>query len=559
MDNNASAVAEICRRLDGIPLAIELAAARVASMSAPEIAGLLDERFRLLTGGRRTAVERHQTLRATVDWSYSMLDEPTRLVFDRLAVFAGSFDARAAEAVVSGEGIERWDVLDALASLVAKSMVATDETDHGVTRYQLLETMRQYARERLDEQNAGDAWRRRHAEYFVGFAGEAGMGVRGPDELLWRSRMRDELDNLRTAVTWALDSERDDDAELGLRVIAYLAWEATMDRAAGVGTWALRAVDRAEPAPSGLRAAVLGAAATDVAIGGDGEGARPLALAALEHGEPPDCPAPGTATFALSLCESFAGRPDEALRLILALELEHAAFTDDQWIVAGLACIASIVGDAGGRSRCRPVKAELALRVARQAGNPSMLVSALFAWGYAIQYDDTAGALAAFDESVALTRAGATDSAVGRRARAERAAPSACRGCARRVARAPGCDHVLRRDREPRDRRRNPAARRCHVRGAREFERSRCSRAWSCRAVPDIATSSARARGAGRGRAAGAIGGRRGEVPRGRSTRPGDVVRRGGRLLARAARRDDRRGRTCSSFRIRSRPHQLVD
>ena len=143
--SNAEAITEVCRRLDGIPLAIELAAARVTSMSPAEIASLLDERFRLLTGGRRTAVERHQTLRATVDWSYSLLDEIARIVFDRLGVFAGSFDNRAAEAVVAGDGIEPWDVLDALASLVAKSMVTAEDTGVGVTRYQLLETLRQYA------------------------------------------------------------------------------------------------------------------------------------------------------------------------------------------------------------------------------------------------------------------------------------------------------------------------------------------------------------------------------------------------------------------------------
>ena len=145
-DANVGAVGEICRRLDGIPLAIELAAARVVSMSPSEISGLLDERFRLLTGGRRSAVERHQTLRATVDWSYSLLEERERAVFDRLGVFAGSFDARAAQMVVVGDGVEAWDVLDALAELVAKSMVVADETSDGTTRYQMLETLRQYAR-----------------------------------------------------------------------------------------------------------------------------------------------------------------------------------------------------------------------------------------------------------------------------------------------------------------------------------------------------------------------------------------------------------------------------
>src|SRR4029077_14570973 len=109
-----------------------------------EIARRLDERFRLLTGGRRSAVERHQTLRATVDWSYSLLDERERIVFDRLSVCAGSFDARAAQAGVAGDGIEAWDVLDALTDLVAKSMIVAEEAADGAMRYQMLETLRQY-------------------------------------------------------------------------------------------------------------------------------------------------------------------------------------------------------------------------------------------------------------------------------------------------------------------------------------------------------------------------------------------------------------------------------
>ena len=210
------AVAEVCRRLDGMPLAIELAAARAVAMSPSEIASLLDERFRLLTGGRRSAVERHQTLRATVDWSYDLLAERERLVFDRLGVFAGTFDGAAATAVVSGEGIERFDVLDALTDLVAKSMVVAERTDDGTTRYHLLETLRQYAREQLDETGTADDWRRRHAEHYAAFAEDVGTALLGPDEIASRHRMLDDLDNLRAAVTWALD--RDDEADAAPRV-----------------------------------------------------------------------------------------------------------------------------------------------------------------------------------------------------------------------------------------------------------------------------------------------------------------------------------------------------
>ena len=159
----------------------------VSAMSPAEIAARLDERFRLLTGGRAAAVERHQTLRATVDWSYSLLGDRERSVFDRLGVFAASFDAGGRNRGRRGDGVEPWDVLDALRDLVAKSMVVADETPHGTTRYQLLETLRQYARERLDEQGDTDRFRRRHAELFAEFAEHAGPGLLGPDELRWRA------------------------------------------------------------------------------------------------------------------------------------------------------------------------------------------------------------------------------------------------------------------------------------------------------------------------------------------------------------------------------------
>ena len=187
---NASAVADICRRLDGIPLAIELAAARVSAMRPNEIAARVDERFRLLTGGRRTAVERHQTLRAAVDWSYALLDENEQRVFARLGVFAGGFDAAAAEEVVAGDGIEAWDVVDAVASLVDKSMLVDEEPIVDTTRYGMLETLRQYAIEQLAASDDVDAWRRRHAAHFGGVAETIGEGLLGPDELQWQQRLR---------------------------------------------------------------------------------------------------------------------------------------------------------------------------------------------------------------------------------------------------------------------------------------------------------------------------------------------------------------------------------
>ena len=143
-DDNAATVTEICERLDGMPLAIELAAARVRALSVPEILDSLHDRFRLLTGGARTAVRRQQTLRASVDWSHALLTEPERVLFRRLAVFLGGFDLDAAETVAGGGDVQRYQVLDQLSLLVDKSLVVAEDS-RGRTRYRLLETVRQYA------------------------------------------------------------------------------------------------------------------------------------------------------------------------------------------------------------------------------------------------------------------------------------------------------------------------------------------------------------------------------------------------------------------------------
>ena len=411
--SNVAAVTEICRRLDGMPLAIELAAARVVAMSPSDIATRLDERFRLLTGGRRTAVERHQTLRATVDWSYSMLDERERPVFDRLGVFVGGFDTTAAEEVAIGDGIERWDVVDALVDLVGKSMVVAEETVGGGTRYQLLETLRHYARERLDEHGDADEWRRRHAEHFAAFAEREGPLISGPDELASRERILTELDNLRAAVTWALDRSDERDEELAVRIVAALAQEGGAVRATGIGSWAQRALDAADRSTPGRRQTVYGLAAMAHQAAGDTETAMRLASDVICDGVPPDSPAPTAAYIAAGNVEAIRGRMDEARRFIAqgvdALEANNA----DPWHVVILTCVLSIWETmAGNLDRAREVVAPM-VPVARRRRNPSALAIALFAFGWASWQHEPDAALAALEESVELTRNGATDTTVG--------------------------------------------------------------------------------------------------------------------------------------------------
>jgi predicted ATPase/class 3 adenylate cyclase len=405
---NAAAVAEICRRLDGVPLAIELAAARVVAMSPTQIAGLLDERFRLLVGGRRTAVERHQTLRTTVEWSYELLDPIERAVFDRLGVFPGSFDADAAVAVAAGEGVESWDVLDALSSLTAKSMIGAEGGGPvGEVRHQMLETLRQYARERLDAAGDPDEARRRHATHYAALAEVMAPALTGRDELAWRPRFRAELDNFRAVVVWALDRGRDDDLELGLRVIAALGEQASTDAGSGVSAWAATARDAAEHTTPGRRTAILGGAAWAAYRRGDTADARDCAHAALRDGLPPDCPAPGSALMAQFL---WGEDPADALSRLAAEipELDVAPYVLTH-LLAVEAYIAEMVVDL---DRGRP-PAEAAVASARSVGNPTGLAVALGTYGRVMRYHDPDAALAALEESISLTQSGAGDGVYG--------------------------------------------------------------------------------------------------------------------------------------------------
>jgi predicted ATPase/class 3 adenylate cyclase len=215
-EQNAESVVRVCRRLDGVPLAIELAAARVPAMSPSVLASRLDQRFRVLTGGKRGAVERHQTLRAAIDWSYELCAEPEQRLLARLTVFAGGCTLDGVEAVCTGDGIESDDVFGLLANLVARSLVVADDTETGDLRYRLLETIRQYGEERLAEREETDALRRRHAEYFCEFAGEEAHAMVGPAQVEAGQRFGAEHDNIRTALRHAVDS---DDADLALRIV----------------------------------------------------------------------------------------------------------------------------------------------------------------------------------------------------------------------------------------------------------------------------------------------------------------------------------------------------
>ena len=212
-DDNAPAVVEICRRLDGIPLALELAAARMRALSVDEIAARVGDRFRLLTTGDRTALPRQQTLRAMMDWSYDLLTANERILFRRLAVFAGGWTLEAAEAVAAGGPVDKGDVLDLLGDLVDKSLVIVD-AEGG--RYRLLETVRQYAGECLTEAGDGDATRATHLDYYVSLVEAARPNLDGPEKSAWLARIDRERENLLAAHAWCDHSV--EGAALGLRL-----------------------------------------------------------------------------------------------------------------------------------------------------------------------------------------------------------------------------------------------------------------------------------------------------------------------------------------------------
>jgi predicted ATPase len=216
-----STLASICRRLDGLPLAIELAAARIASLGADGIASHLTDRFTLLTSGSRTAPPRHQTLRATVDWSYELLLPQERLVLQRLTVFAGSFTLDAATEIVSGAGVSVTEVRDAVANLVTKSLLAADLS--GATCYRLLETMRVYALEKLRDPAESDRIARRHAEYYGRICELTDTSVASPPPD-WVAIYGHLLDNVRLALNWAFSPGADPSVGVAVTVSAIPLW-----------------------------------------------------------------------------------------------------------------------------------------------------------------------------------------------------------------------------------------------------------------------------------------------------------------------------------------------
>jgi predicted ATPase/DNA-binding SARP family transcriptional activator/DNA-binding CsgD family transcriptional regulator len=252
---SAGAVARVCRKLDGIPLAIELATARMGVLAVEQVAQRLDVSLDVLEGAGRGAAARQQTMRATIDWSHDLLGGDEQGLFGRLSAFAGGWTLEAAEAVCSGREIEEEDVLDLLGGLLDKSLVVAGAHEDGAMRYRMLEPLRQYAREKLGERGEADEVRDRHATFFLALAEEAEPQLAGPGQRVWMERLEGEHDNLREALSWVLEQG---EGEHALRLGAALGrfWHFRNDLGEGI-SWMVRVLAEGEPGASPARVKAL--------------------------------------------------------------------------------------------------------------------------------------------------------------------------------------------------------------------------------------------------------------------------------------------------------------
>ncbi|MFO1302281.1 MAG: tetratricopeptide repeat protein [Burkholderiales bacterium] len=362
VDNrNAPAVASLCQHLDGIPLAIELAAARVRSLAVEDIDRKLDHRFRLLTGGSRAALPRQQTLRSLVDWSYDLLRDEEKKLLRRISVFAGGFGLAAAERVVSDDEIAEEDVLDLLTSLCDKSLAFMD-TAAGPTRYGLLETIRQYARDRLCEAGEEAVWRGRHLDYFLAFADAAGEQR---DQRVWLDRLESEHDNIRSALWWASAPGGNPTSGLRLGDAMWRFWVVRGYSAEG-REW-LRAILNTDPDTQDrlTRANAL-------------QGAAELARVHFDY------------AAARSLNE-------ESLSIRQALQ-------DRRGVVASLNCLGLVAVEEGDYAAAK-VKFEEALIGIREIGEPWGTAMTLAFMGTALRHQkEFSGARANFEEALAIAQ-----------------------------------------------------------------------------------------------------------------------------------------------------------
>jgi predicted ATPase/class 3 adenylate cyclase len=393
--DNVTEVVELCRRLDGIPLALELAAARIQSMSPADILERLDERFSILGHGRRAGRSGHQTLRAAVDWSYELLDDPEQRVFARLSVFAGGFRLDAAEAVVSSDGVDKLAVLDIVDRLVARSMLIAEDAGSS-TRYRLLETLREYGWERLADTGDLQRIRRQHAAYFSALANESAPHLVDRHDDIWSARLNAERDNLQAALEWA---EASNDSETLVRMVCSLGhfwWHANNWRHGY--SWFEKAATRLDAVPEADRPEFL-AQFGHIAIGlsqwADGQRvlSESMQLSAA-RGEPPR----PLALVSLSTAALDAGHGADAVELAGQARDAAHALGERFWYGYALATVSLAIVNGTASDGVGP--ADEAVEIARELQNRWLLGIALMAAGIARHRDDPVAAVPLFEQAI---------------------------------------------------------------------------------------------------------------------------------------------------------------
>jgi predicted ATPase/DNA-binding SARP family transcriptional activator/DNA-binding CsgD family transcriptional regulator len=378
---NAQAVAEICVQLEGLPLAIELAAARIKVLPPQALLNRLSDRLKLLTGGPREFSERQRTLRNTIEWSYELLEEGEKTFFARLAVFSGGSTLQAIEAVCNAEGDLPTDALDGVSSLLDKSLLRQEQGLESEPRYEMLETIREYAGERLEESEEVDTVKRAHAEYFLSLAEEAEPRLWGPEASAWLDRLEAEHGNTRTALSWALEHGA---VELALRLGGALRWYWNMAGYYAEGkTWLDAALAKDEGVSVEARAKALEGVGWLAIDQGEGDQAEAAAEEGLELSTGAAIGDVVAANFHNILGEVARFRGDhERATIVVEESLALHQEAGDKWgIIWSLGSLANISGDRGDDERAKQLYEE-GLSLSRELGSAELLRIYLISMGY---------------------------------------------------------------------------------------------------------------------------------------------------------------------------------
>jgi predicted ATPase/class 3 adenylate cyclase len=403
-DSNAGAVVQVCQRLDGVPLAIELAAARVIALSPAELVRRLDRRFQVLAGGRRGAVERHATLRAAIDWSYELLGAAEQRLLARLAVFSGGSTLDAVENICSGDPVEPEAVMDLVTGLVARSLVVAEHHDLG-TRYRLLETIRQYGEERLAEWGEIQTLRIQHASFYAALLAQAAEHFFGPEQVTWARQINLERDNIRSALANAIDANN---ATLAVQLVAYHPLRVSSG-GGHIGEVlplpASRVLGLAGTAKEPGYPRVLMVAAYQAVVTGDYDSADELCRQALRADRSLACPLPGprieveACALQAQVALADGAYADAVSAFTRAAQLASA----DGYPGLAAICLAHSVNTAllgGGDIQQATVTAEQSVAWARRSGMPSAIVLSLNSLALTLVEHDPERSRALLRESV---------------------------------------------------------------------------------------------------------------------------------------------------------------